>query len=219
VVGYPAEEILKYADENNIDLIMLTTHGRSGVRVWDLGAVANKVIHAAKVPIWLVPTELREEVIYDRVPKRIMVIPLNGSKLAEGVIPHAVNIAKQRSAETEMVLCMLTLCPVPPATLRISNASKKNRQSMKKYLDEMVTKVGESGISARGETLIGDPATALIDYVKNHPTQLIAMATHGQSGLSRMIFGSVTEKYYPSGQEDSHLPGETCGLRLLLTKQ
>src|SRR4030042_402735 len=65
VVGYPAEEILKYADENNIDLIMLSTHGRSGIRIWDLGSVADKVIHATRVPIWLVPSELREEIIWD----------------------------------------------------------------------------------------------------------------------------------------------------------
>ena len=83
IVGYPAEEILKYADENEVDLIMLSTHGRSGVRAWDIGNVANKVIHASKVPIWLVPTELREEIIHDTLPKRILLIPLDGSKMSE----------------------------------------------------------------------------------------------------------------------------------------
>ena len=80
VVGYPAEEILKYVDENDIDLVMMSTHGSSGVKAWDLGEVANKVVHASKVPVWLVPTELREEVIADALPKRSLVVPLSGSK-------------------------------------------------------------------------------------------------------------------------------------------
>ena len=67
LVGYPAEEIINYAEKNNIDLIMLSTHGRSGIRMWHIGNVAHKVIHAAKVPIWLVPAELREEIIYDKL--------------------------------------------------------------------------------------------------------------------------------------------------------
>ncbi len=66
--------------------------------------MASKVIHASNVPVWLVPSELRDEVIYDKIPRHTMVIPLNGSKLAEGVIPYAINIAKQRGAETTVVL-------------------------------------------------------------------------------------------------------------------
>jgi nucleotide-binding universal stress UspA family protein len=192
IVGYPAEEILKYADDNDIDLIMLSTHGRSGVRIWDIGTVATKVIHAARVPVWLVPTELREEVIYDQVPRRIMVIPLNGSKMAEVVIPHAINIAKQRGAETEMVFLYVEA----PISDELSSQDVKHidrAAAMYRYLEGIVKTVGEAGITARSEVITGNPASALIDYVKNNPAQIIAMATHGQSALSRMIFSSVTE--------------------------
>ena len=104
VVGYPSEEILKYIDANGIDLVMMSTHGSSGVKMWDLGEVANKVVHASKVPVWLVPTELREELISDILAKRSMVVPLSGSEQSASAIPHAVNILTQRGAESDLVL-------------------------------------------------------------------------------------------------------------------
>jgi nucleotide-binding universal stress UspA family protein len=193
VVGYPAEEILKYVDVNQIDLIMLSTHGRSGLNRWDLGAVATKVIHASNVPVWLVPSELREEVIFDKVPGRTMVIPVSGSKIAEGVIPHAINIAKQRGAESDVTLLFVDSSFGAAYTLDDVRRKETEKQTMEKYLEGLTDIFKNAGIQAKYEILYGNPATVIIDYVKNNPTQLIAMATHGQSGLSRMIFGSVTE--------------------------
>jgi nucleotide-binding universal stress UspA family protein len=193
VVGYPAEEILKYADENKIDLIMLSTHGRSGIRAWDIGNVANKVIHASKVPIWLVPSEIREDIIYDKLPKRTTVVPLNGSKYAEAVIPHVINIAKQRGAETEIILVYVDNPTKSVYSMEEIKRQQEETDKMKEYLEGVVKRIQEQGIAARSEMLIGDPAPALIGWVKDHPAQLIAMATHGHSGLSLMIFGSVTE--------------------------
>ena len=52
-IGYPAEEILRYAEESNVDLILMATHGRSGLKRWSMGSVADKVLRASKVPVWL----------------------------------------------------------------------------------------------------------------------------------------------------------------------
>jgi nucleotide-binding universal stress UspA family protein len=193
VVGYPAEEILKYADENKIDLIMLSTHGRSGIRAWDIGNVANKVIHASKVPVWLVPSEIREDIIYDKLPKRTTVVPLNGSKYAEAVIPHVINIAKQRGAETEIILVYVDNPTRSVYSIEEIKRQQEETDKMKEYLNGVVKQIQQEGIAARSEMLIGDPAPALIGWVKDNPAQLIALATHGHSGLSLMIFGSVTE--------------------------
>ncbi len=66
---------------------------------------------------------------------------------------------------------------------------------MKKFLDENVKNIiAKYSIPARGEILMGDPPQAIIDYVKDIPPSMIAMATRGRTGLSRMIFGSVTER-------------------------
>jgi nucleotide-binding universal stress UspA family protein len=193
VVGYPADEIIKYIEANKIDLVMLSTHGRSGIGMWDLGNIANKVIHAVNVPVWVVPSELREEVILDKVPKRTMVIPLDGSKLSEGVIPAAISLARQRGSVGELVLVWVYNPSVNPVNIEQLKEQETRRKDMEKYLADKVKMIQDGGIQARYEVLLGEPARTIIDFVKNNPTQLIAMATRAHTGLSKMIFGSVTE--------------------------
>lgn len=193
VVGSPADEILKYVDENDIDLVMMSTHGRSGASQWDLGSVANKVIHACRCPVWLVPTELREEIISDSLPRRPLVVPLSGSKMSEAVIPFAVAIMKQRAAESELVLLWaedITPMVVSRAALQ---EKEDERVRMKAYLEALADPIRSLGIPVRTEVLVGDPAASIIEYLRANPAQLLAMATRGRTGLSRMIFGSVAE--------------------------
>ncbi len=193
VVGHPAEEILKYVDENDIDLVMMSTHGSSGIGSWDLGSVATKVIHASNAPIWLVPSQLREEVILDTLPRRTLVIPLSGSKQSEAVIPHAIAVAKQRGEESELVLLHVEDVDYITVSRSALQEREEHRARMKAYLDGVAESIREAGLEARSEILTGDPAETIITFLKDNPAQLIAMATRGRTGLSRMVFGSVTE--------------------------
>ncbi len=193
VVGHPAEEILKYVDENNVDLVMMSTHGSSGIGSWDLGSVATKVIHASTAPIWLVPSELREEVILDTLPRRTLVIPLSGSRQSEAVIPHAIAVAKQRGEESELVLLHVEDVDYITVSRSALQEREEHRARMKAYLDGVAESARGAGLEARSEILTGDPAETIITFLKDNPAQLIAMATRGRTGLSRMVFGSVTE--------------------------
>ena len=69
----------------------------------------------------------------------------------------------------------------------------ERRKQMKKYLEEIAQPLRDSGVLVRTEVMSGDPAETIIEYLKSHPTQLVVMATRGKRGLSRMVFGSVTE--------------------------
>lgn len=193
VVGYPAEEIMKWVDEHGIDLVMMSTHGSSGERSWSLGSVANKVIHASKVPVWLVPTELREDIVADTLPGRNLVVPLSGSKLSEIAIPHAVEIIRQRGAESEMVLLHVSDVEDITMTRAALEEQESERRAMRGYLEGLAASIRAQGVTVHTEMLIGDPAEAIIDYLKRNPAQLLVMATRGHGTLSRMIFGSVTE--------------------------
>ncbi len=193
VVGYPAEEILKYIDENGMDLVMMSTHGSSGEKLWDLGGVANKIVHASEVPVWLVPTELREEVIADTLAKRSMVVPLSGSEQSAAAIPHAVNILTQRGAESDLVLLHVMDMPYSVVQPAAVDEFETKREEMKQYLEGLARPIRDSGVAVRTEILMGDPAEAIIDYLKDNPTQLLLMATRGKSRVNRMIFGSVAE--------------------------
>ena len=210
-VGYPAEEILSYADENDIDLILMSTHGRSGIRRWAMGSVADKVLRASKVPVWLVRAGIPEEVVYDKWPSRTILVPLDGSELAESVLPHVEAVAKQRGAEIVDVI-LLRVCepPIissdyPEAIMPLSWEEHVEQQmalckrASEKYLASVEKRLKDAGLKVRSEALVGkpplgNPANEIIDYANRNPFNLIVMATHGRSGISRWAYGSVAAR-------------------------
>ncbi|MCX6000622.1 MAG: universal stress protein, partial [Chloroflexi bacterium] len=99
VSGQPAEEILRYAEKNNIDLILIATHGRSGFKRWVMGSVAEKVTRAARMPVWLVRLQSQEPIVDDKGNVKAILVPLDGSRLAEAVLPHVKNVASELGAE------------------------------------------------------------------------------------------------------------------------
>ena len=99
VVGYHADEILRFVEENAVDLILMASHGRSGIKRWSLGGVADKVLRAAKVPVWLVRAGIEDETPYDQWYTKTILVPLDGSEKAESALPYAETLAKQKSTE------------------------------------------------------------------------------------------------------------------------
>ena len=206
VVGHPAEEILRYADENDVDLILLATHGRSGIRRWAMGSVADKVLRTSKTPVWLVRADPPAETLYDDCPGRTLLVPLDGSDLAESVLPHVEALAKQRGAETVEV-DVVRVCEAPFITADYPEASmaltwEEHVEQMKSrfkagcehYLQGVEKRLGEAGLKVRSEVLMGEVADEIIEYANRNPCSLIAMSTHGRSGVSRWAFGSVADR-------------------------
>jgi len=87
VIGHAAEEILRYADRNNIDLIMMATHGRSGIKRWAIGSVADKVVRATKKPVMLVRAARIAP------PQNTIIVPLDSYKQSEAVIGYVESLA------------------------------------------------------------------------------------------------------------------------------
>jgi nucleotide-binding universal stress UspA family protein len=206
VTGHPAEEIIRYASEKNIDLILIATHGRTGVRRWVLGSVADKVLRASEVPIWLVRAGIPEEIVHDEWHKRTMLVPLDGSKLAESVLPHVEALTKQRGAElVQVILLRVTEEPFitadyPEASMNLTWEEHVKRikghfkQETERYLEGVQKRLVEAGLKVRAEVLMGKPADEIINYAHNNHPNLVVMATHGYSGLSRWAYGSVADK-------------------------
>lgn len=199
--GYPAEEIIRYAEANDADLILMATHGRSGVKRWTMGSVADKVLRASKVPVWLVRAGLPAEVVYDLLPTRRILVPLDGSELAESVLPHVEAVARQRGAEVVEVLlvgvCEPMLLPsYYPVALPLSwdDHIARCRRETGEYLQKIAKRLQNEGLKVSFEVLVGKPADAIVDYVSKNPINLIIMSTHGRSGLGRWVFGSVAER-------------------------
>ena len=212
--GDPAEEILRYVDESEVDLVLMATHGRSGIRRFVMGSVAEKVLQASSVPVLLVPARVSRQIPYDKWPVSKIMVPLDGSELAESVLPHVETLAKQRSAGLlEVVLfivCEPTVMPdyyppsarfgtpggavhVMPRDYAKAEAAKQ-KIACEQYLIGVKNKLADSGISARVEVRVGKPAEEIIDYVETNPFHIIVMSTYGRSGFGRWAYGSVAAK-------------------------
>jgi nucleotide-binding universal stress UspA family protein len=200
--GHPADEILRHAEENSIDLVLMATHGRSGVRRWVLGSVADKVLRKSKTPIWLVRANIPEEIVHDEWLKRTMLVPLDGSKFAESVLPHVETLAKQRGAQLVSVVLLRVYnkpfvtadYPEPDWEQHVKRIINHFRQEAEQYLAKVEKRLTDAGLNVRTEVLMGKPAEEIIKYAHNNHPNLVVMATHGSSGLSLWEYGNIADK-------------------------
>ena len=197
--GRPAEVITERAKSDPSCLIAMATHGMSGVRRWLLGSVASKVVQTAANPLLMIrPTEDTNE---SQEPKldRILV-PLDGSGLAEKILPHVRALAETNNVEIHL----LRVYTLPPdayvvADGVIAQGPAPYREELKKeaqtYLDGVMAGLRADGLQRVIATALeGDPAGEIIDLARKTPNDLIAISTNGRSGIGRWVLGSVAEK-------------------------
>ena len=131
--------------------------------------------------------------------KHIMV-PLDGSKLAECVLPHVIAITNGcKTGRVTLVRVCEPLHLFGGVESRLSPEERKqleedDRKHSKEYLDRTAQKLKESGVSAETEVLQGNVAEKLIDYETRNGVDLTVIATHGRSGVSRLFLGSIAER-------------------------
>ncbi len=205
VAGYPSDEILRCAGDMEVDLILMTTHGRSGVRRWVLGSVADKVLRSAAQPVLLIRAGMPRDFAYDTWSAPKMLVPLDGSQLAEMVLPH-VTVMASREQGTAAEIVLVGICEplvLPPVTAPETTVNwgavgdeylSKCQKSTERYLDCVHKGLADAGLRVSAEVLRGDPANAIVDYAVKNQVDLIVMATHGRSGIGRWAYGSVAQK-------------------------
>ncbi len=122
--------------------------------------------------------------------------PLDGSELAEKALPHAV--AQARAFGARLTLLRVVEVPVLPVTPDVVTVEidllPHLREDAQKYIDEQVAVWREQLAEVRGEVVEGRAAEAIADFAVDRGVDLIVMATHGRSGLSRLAFGSVADR-------------------------
>ncbi len=127
--------------------------------------------------------------------KRIL-LPLDGSPLAEQALPHAIAIAERFQSE---LLLLRVLIPLPRPTTTTTEAAIKRAEKatavfVREYLERIAAGVQESGITVQMITIGGRPHLQIIQYAETNQVDLIVMSTRGQSGLSRWMMGSVSDR-------------------------
>lgn len=190
-----AEKLSDYAEKTHSDMIFMTTHGYSGVnRLW-LGSVADEMIRHTTLPLFVVhPPQAGE------APKELSVhnilVPLDGSDLAESVLVPAAELARATGAR----LTLMHVVPTGELTSWPVLASLRERpvpplDSALDYLDGIAEELSRNGLEVDVRAVHGNlPATAIVELAESTEADVIAMATHGYGGLKRTLLGSVADK-------------------------
>jgi nucleotide-binding universal stress UspA family protein len=199
--GNPAEVIVDNAAVHRETLIAMTTHGRSGINRWLIGSVADKVLHGAVNPLLLVRAG-ETAAVQGRTVWQRMIVPLDGSPLAEKVLAHAAELA--RPLGLEIVLMRVFGVPTPVFAEDygpyVEELWTQLEDEAQKYLTEKKQQLLAQGLTnVATVTTGGFPAEKIIDAARERKDALVAMCTHGRSGVNRFVMGSVTDRVVRHG--------------------
>ena len=183
--------IVEAAKSKNADLIVMSTHGRSGLGRWLYGSVADRVLRTADGPIILVPPGARDD--WEAAKPFRVVIALDGSALGEQALGPALELARAMGGEVHLVVAM-----DPPYYWVSGDAYSAYDPSVefaaaRKYLDGVAERARATGLTVSAEVTWGPPDRVVLDAARAIQAHLIALATHGRGGLARLAMGSVTQ--------------------------
>lgn len=191
--GRVAESINDMVSEQGVDLVVITTHGRTGVQRWLLGSVANRIVQLATRPVLIIrPVEKEPE----PEPFKKLLVTLDGSEFAERVLPHVISWASALNGE----VLLLRVPQVPDAEMygaqvdEIQQMRQEAEADARAYLDGIADVFTEAGVQVRTFVRGSRPALTIIELAEEESAGVMMMATHGRGGLDRLFMGSVTER-------------------------
>jgi nucleotide-binding universal stress UspA family protein len=206
--GEIASTIRAQAIRHKSDLIVMTTHGRGPLGRFWLGSVADELVRESPVPVLLIrPTENLVDLTREPSLKHIM-IPLDGTELAEQMLPNAVALGRFLDSDFTLVRVVRplgTTVPVGEAGTigfqmqtildSIDTLQEQLVTEASDYLERQAKPLREAGLKVVSRVDVAEqPATAILHDAVPPVIDLVALETHGRRGLSRLFFGSVADK-------------------------
>ncbi len=205
--GIPAECIIEYANNNDVDLIALSTHGRSGLSGWNVSSVVQKIIlRAYKSTLLVRAYKPAESQIGKSYAYRRLLVGLDCSPRAEMVLPVAINLSQHHNAK--LILCTVIRNPelfhrFPPSEedLELVNKfSERNQRAAEHYFEQLSAQFSAQGIDMEFFQVTSDNViSALHNIVEKENADLVMLAAHGRSSDNRWPYGSVTTSFIAYG--------------------
>jgi nucleotide-binding universal stress UspA family protein len=185
-VGNAAQGILDYVDKGHLCLVVMATHGRSGIGRWAIGSVADKVVRSTtKQPLLLIRAKgAHPDVRAKRIFKKVL-LPLDGSTESEAVMPVITTLATNLQMEISL--------------LRVLPRMNHSLSAVENYLQNWCQQLAEKGIISKYEVRAGSPADHIIDLADESACDLVAMCTHNHAIGSLWPLGSVAQKVLLAG--------------------
>ena len=201
VSGRADSEITETAKGLGCNLIAMSTHGRSPLGRGILGSVTDRVVHIARIPVLTVtPDKTRAYHGSDTLVNHI-VVPLDGSELAETVLPYVREMA---STLGYTVVLLRVVRPLhyfwvgdhPP---EIHQENELMEKEAREYMETTAESISDDGVDVEWRVLVGHPTTTVLEQVRDIPHSIVALTTHGRSGFRRWLIGSLAETLVRSG--------------------
>ena len=206
LVGQPASEIINYTEKNDIDLLIMASHGHSGIVPWSLGSTTYKVLQKVAVPSIVVRARVvLDEEENDRLFNRI-VVPLDGSEKAEVVLPYVIEFMDKLKSEADLLQIIASGKHVHSIG-GLSYVDFKDidtdvmKTNAKEYLNQVCNRLPGIKGKVRCEIRVGDPVKETVKYANETGSHLIAMASHGHSYIEMWTWGSVAYKILLSSDQ------------------
>ncbi|MGA2035371.1 MAG: universal stress protein [Thermoguttaceae bacterium] len=201
VNGRIEDGILERARAKPADLIVMTTHGCGATSRFWLGSVADELVRHAPVPVLMMrPREASQDLEPEPTLRR-MLIPLDGSEFAKQVREPAIALGSLMDSEYVLVRAVeSSSLPVGfpvAAELRVAEQSRleKRKAEAQAYLDRVAERLRAEAFRIETHVVVGESAAAaVLDVTRDKGIDVIAIATHGRSGLKRLFLGSVADK-------------------------
>ncbi len=194
--GIVTSTLVDYAKRVNADLIIMSSHARGGLKRLTLGSVTDFLIRRSETPVLVVkPSASRTDGDPSSTLNRILV-PLDGSAIAEQILPLVASFAARLDATVSLVY---VLTPLTYAQKQIMQPGlpwwDEDIAIANAYLTEAANRLMASGLSVRKELVLSENIpSAILDYSLRMRADLIAIATNGRGGVSRLLFGGVADE-------------------------
>jgi nucleotide-binding universal stress UspA family protein len=201
--GRAAERVVEFARQNDVGLIVLSSHGRSGLSGWNISGVVQKITLMAGLPTMIVRAYQPVSGDLTGLRYRRLLVPLDGSQRAECVLPMATALARFHESQILLahVVCqpeMPRRAPPSPEELHlVRQITERNQQEAQKGLEQLRSSL-PSDVQIR--LLVGgSAAAALHEVVKREDVDMVLLSAHGYSGGTHWPYGSVALNFIAYG--------------------
>ncbi len=212
LINHPAEGIVDYAEKVNASMIVMATHGRSGISRWALGSTADKIVRVSKCPILLIRKNLE---VTGEVSLEKILVPIDGSKASEETLHYIANLIPKLKAKVNLLTVVEPLYHLYPwsdgfsfygaaGIIRIPYSKKEMgpyKEIADKFIGDVSDKLKEKGVDVNYEVRLGPVSDEIIEAEEEINPDIVIMSTHGHSGFGRWDHGNVTDKVLHAGSK------------------
>ncbi len=202
--GVAATEITDFANKNDTNLVIMVSHGRSGMKSWSIGSTATEVIQRASQPVLLVRAGAPIARANNEKVLRQILVALDGSEISEATLPYI----REFASKLELKVILLRVVPTGEHVHTVGGLDyilfpeqlvEKMKTEAQQYLEATGALFKETKAEVGYEVREGNAAEEIIRMADQNCSSLVAMSSHGRSGIKRWIFGSVTHKVLHGG--------------------